>query len=122
MGFINVTITYCHNTFTLVNTIHKAIYIMQVFVSLQYSVHNIATSNVGKTMIARILGKLLHMAGILPTDKVTEVQRTDLAVTTLTCTTLCLMWELRDYKLQPFFWVVLSMILAVFFLFFYRGT
>jgi len=32
----------------------------------------------GKTMVARILGKLLHMAGILPTDKVTEVQRTDL--------------------------------------------
>lgn len=32
----------------------------------------------GKTMVARILGKLLHMIGILPTDKVTEVQRTDL--------------------------------------------
>ncbi|XWS72025.1 hypothetical protein CRYUN_Cryun02cG0005200 [Craigia yunnanensis] len=32
----------------------------------------------GKTMVARILGKLLHMLGILPTDKVTEVQRTDL--------------------------------------------
>lgn len=32
----------------------------------------------GKTMVARILGKLLHMVGILPTDKVTEVQRTDL--------------------------------------------
>ncbi|OMO89297.1 CbxX/CfqX [Corchorus capsularis] len=32
----------------------------------------------GKTMLARILGKLLHMVGILPTDKVTEVQRTDL--------------------------------------------
>nr|CAB3446350.1 unnamed protein product [Digitaria exilis] len=32
----------------------------------------------GKTMVARILGKLLHMAGILPTDKVIEVQRTDL--------------------------------------------
>nr|GME03398.1 protein CfxQ homolog [Ipomoea batatas] len=32
----------------------------------------------GKTMIARVLGKLLHMVGILPTDKVTEVQRTDL--------------------------------------------
>lgn len=29
-------------------------------------------------MIARVLGKLLHMVGILPTDKVTEVQRTDL--------------------------------------------
>lgn len=29
-------------------------------------------------MVARILGKLLHMAGILPTDKVIEVQRTDL--------------------------------------------
>ncbi|VAI45951.1 unnamed protein product [Triticum turgidum subsp. durum] len=29
-------------------------------------------------MVARILGKLLHMIGILPTDKVTEVQRTDL--------------------------------------------
>ena len=29
-------------------------------------------------MVARILGKLLHMVGILPTDKVTEVQRTDL--------------------------------------------
>ncbi|XP_022730422.1 uncharacterized protein LOC111285312 isoform X2 [Durio zibethinus] len=32
----------------------------------------------GKTMVARILGKLLHMVGILPTDKVIEVQRTDL--------------------------------------------
>ncbi|KAJ0751804.1 putative AAA+ ATPase domain, ATPase, AAA-type, core, ankyrin repeat-containing [Helianthus annuus] len=32
----------------------------------------------GKTMVARILGKLLFMVGILPTDKVTEVQRTDL--------------------------------------------
>ncbi|XP_077221170.1 AAA-type ATPase family protein / ankyrin repeat family protein isoform X2 [Tasmannia lanceolata] len=32
----------------------------------------------GKTMVARILGRLLHMIGILPTDKVTEVQRTDL--------------------------------------------
>lgn len=29
-------------------------------------------------MVARILGKLLFMVGILPTDKVTEVQRTDL--------------------------------------------
>jgi hypothetical protein len=29
-------------------------------------------------MVARILGRLLHMVGILPTDKVTEVQRTDL--------------------------------------------
>lgn len=29
-------------------------------------------------MVARILGKLLHMVGILPTDRVTEVQRTDL--------------------------------------------
>lgn len=29
-------------------------------------------------MVARILGKLLYMVGILPTDKVTEVQRTDL--------------------------------------------
>lgn len=32
----------------------------------------------GKTMVARILGKLLHMVGVLPTDKVVEVQRTDL--------------------------------------------
>ncbi|KAF9615381.1 hypothetical protein IFM89_023032 [Coptis chinensis] len=32
----------------------------------------------GKTMVARVLGRLLHMVGILPTDKVTEVQRTDL--------------------------------------------
>uniref|UniRef100_A0A7N0RBK5 AAA+ ATPase domain-containing protein n=1 Tax=Kalanchoe fedtschenkoi TaxID=63787 RepID=A0A7N0RBK5_KALFE len=32
----------------------------------------------GKTLVARVLGKLLHMVGILPTDKVTEVQRTDL--------------------------------------------
>ncbi|XP_020599818.1 uncharacterized protein LOC110039180 isoform X1 [Phalaenopsis equestris] len=32
----------------------------------------------GKTMVARVLGKLLHMVGVLPTDKVTEVQRTDL--------------------------------------------
>lgn len=32
----------------------------------------------GKTLVARILGKLLHMIGILSTDKVTEVQRTDL--------------------------------------------
>ncbi|KAE8671394.1 AAA-type ATPase family protein / ankyrin repeat family protein isoform 2 [Hibiscus syriacus] len=32
----------------------------------------------GKTMVARVLGKLLHMVGILPTDMVTEVQRTDL--------------------------------------------
>ena len=29
-------------------------------------------------MVARILGRLLFMVGILPTDKVTEVQRTDL--------------------------------------------
>lgn len=29
-------------------------------------------------MVARALGKLLHMVGVLPTDKVTEVQRTDL--------------------------------------------
>lgn len=29
-------------------------------------------------MVARILGRLLHMVGILPTDNVTEVQRTDL--------------------------------------------
>jgi hypothetical protein len=29
-------------------------------------------------MVARILGRLLHMVGVLPTDKVTEVQRTDL--------------------------------------------
>lgn len=29
-------------------------------------------------MVARVLGKLLHMVGILPTNKVTEVQRTDL--------------------------------------------
>lgn len=29
-------------------------------------------------MVAQALGKLLHMVGILPTDKVTEVQRTDL--------------------------------------------
>jgi hypothetical protein len=36
------------------------------------------SSIAGKTMVARILGKLLHMVGILPTDKVTEVQRTDL--------------------------------------------
>ncbi|KAH7841395.1 hypothetical protein Vadar_029359 [Vaccinium darrowii] len=32
----------------------------------------------GKTMVARILERLLFMVGILPTDKVTEVQRTDL--------------------------------------------
>ncbi|CAI0389987.1 unnamed protein product [Linum tenue] len=32
----------------------------------------------GKTMVARILGRLLHLVGILPTDRVTEVQRTDL--------------------------------------------
>lgn len=32
----------------------------------------------GTTMVARILGKLLHMVGILQTDKVMEVQRTDL--------------------------------------------
>uniref|UniRef100_A0A7N0T8C3 AAA+ ATPase domain-containing protein n=1 Tax=Kalanchoe fedtschenkoi TaxID=63787 RepID=A0A7N0T8C3_KALFE len=32
----------------------------------------------GKTMVARVLGQLLHMVGILPSDKVTEVQRTDL--------------------------------------------
>ncbi|MQL72840.1 hypothetical protein Taro_005183 [Colocasia esculenta] len=31
-----------------------------------------------KTMVARLLGKLLYMVGFLPTDKVTEVQRTDL--------------------------------------------
>lgn len=29
-------------------------------------------------MVARILGRLLYMVGILPTDRVTEVQRTDL--------------------------------------------
>lgn len=32
----------------------------------------------GKTMVARVLGKLLYMVGLLPTDKITEVQRTDL--------------------------------------------
>ncbi|KAJ0040591.1 hypothetical protein Pint_26756 [Pistacia integerrima] len=32
----------------------------------------------GKTMVARILGRLLHGVGILQTDKVKEVQRTDL--------------------------------------------
>ncbi|XP_043808017.1 ribulose bisphosphate carboxylase/oxygenase activase, chloroplastic isoform X2 [Manihot esculenta] len=32
----------------------------------------------GKTMVARILGRLLHLVGILPSDRVTEVQRTDL--------------------------------------------
>ncbi|KAL3640401.1 hypothetical protein CASFOL_015369 [Castilleja foliolosa] len=32
----------------------------------------------GKTMVARLLGKLLHILGILSTDKVVEVQRTDL--------------------------------------------
>ncbi|KAJ0040592.1 hypothetical protein Pint_26757 [Pistacia integerrima] len=32
----------------------------------------------GKTMVARILGRLLHSVGILQTDNVKEVQRTDL--------------------------------------------
>ncbi|KAL5729247.1 hypothetical protein ACHQM5_002223 [Ranunculus cassubicifolius] len=32
----------------------------------------------GKTMVARVLGRLLHKLGILATDRVTEVQRTDL--------------------------------------------
>ncbi|KAJ4760891.1 Protein cfxQ-like protein [Rhynchospora pubera] len=32
----------------------------------------------GKTMVAHILGKLLNRIGILPTDRVTVVQRTDL--------------------------------------------
>ncbi|KAL3637765.1 hypothetical protein CASFOL_018213 [Castilleja foliolosa] len=32
----------------------------------------------GKTMVARLLGKLLHMLQIIPTEKVVEVQRTDL--------------------------------------------
>ncbi|XP_078177157.1 uncharacterized protein LOC144571683 isoform X1 [Carex rostrata] len=32
----------------------------------------------GKTMVAHILGKLLHHVGILPSDRVTVVQRTDL--------------------------------------------
>eukprot|EP00252_Welwitschia_mirabilis_P008053 TRINITY_DN19760_c0_g1_i2.p1 TRINITY_DN19760_c0_g1~~TRINITY_DN19760_c0_g1_i2.p1 ORF type:complete len:411 (+),score=96.53 TRINITY_DN19760_c0_g1_i2:63-1295(+) len=32
----------------------------------------------GKTMVARILGKLLHKVGVLPTEKIVEVQRTDL--------------------------------------------
>ncbi|XP_044462082.1 ribulose bisphosphate carboxylase/oxygenase activase, chloroplastic-like isoform X2 [Mangifera indica] len=32
----------------------------------------------GKTMVARILGRLLHSVGVLETDKVKEVQRTDL--------------------------------------------
>ncbi|KAL3640402.1 hypothetical protein CASFOL_015370 [Castilleja foliolosa] len=35
----------------------------------------------GKTMVARLLGKLLHIVGILSTDKVVEVQRTDLVAT-----------------------------------------
>nr|DAD44675.1 TPA_asm: hypothetical protein HUJ06_002905 [Nelumbo nucifera] len=38
----------------------------------------LGNAGTGKTMVARLLGKLLHMVGILPTDKVTEVQRTDL--------------------------------------------
>lgn len=42
-----------------------------------YSIELISNPT-GKTMVARILGKLLHMVGILPTDRVTEVQRTDL--------------------------------------------
>ncbi|KAL6523601.1 hypothetical protein OROGR_017204 [Orobanche gracilis] len=32
----------------------------------------------GKTTVARILGKLMHSVGVLSSDKVTEVQRTDL--------------------------------------------
>ncbi|KAL3617828.1 hypothetical protein CASFOL_038149 [Castilleja foliolosa] len=32
----------------------------------------------GKTMVARLLGKILHMLEIIPTEKVVEVQRTDL--------------------------------------------
>ncbi|KAL5720980.1 hypothetical protein ACHQM5_013595 [Ranunculus cassubicifolius] len=32
----------------------------------------------GKTMVARILGRILNMVGILPTDNVVEVQRNDL--------------------------------------------
>jgi AAA+ superfamily predicted ATPase len=32
----------------------------------------------GKTMVARILARLLHSMGVLTTDKVVEVQRTDL--------------------------------------------
>ncbi|KAL3637766.1 hypothetical protein CASFOL_018214 [Castilleja foliolosa] len=32
----------------------------------------------GKTMVARLLGKLLHILDIIPTEKVVEVQRTDL--------------------------------------------
>lgn len=32
----------------------------------------------GKTTVARILGKLLHSVGVLSSDTVTEVQRTDL--------------------------------------------
>eukprot|EP00897_Mesotaenium_endlicherianum_P009374 jgi/Mesen1/8465/ME000478S07959 len=32
----------------------------------------------GKTSVARIMAKLLHMVGVLAADKVTEVQRTDL--------------------------------------------
>ncbi|KAK6158970.1 hypothetical protein DH2020_006284 [Rehmannia glutinosa] len=32
----------------------------------------------GKTTVARILGKLLHSVGVLSSDNVTEVQRTDL--------------------------------------------
>jgi hypothetical protein len=46
----------------------------------QYISHRVRllSLSIGKTMVARILGRLLHMVGVLPTDKVTEVQRTDL--------------------------------------------
>ncbi|KAK1313342.1 hypothetical protein QJS10_CPA06g00668 [Acorus calamus] len=42
--------------------------------------HMVFPSNpgTGKTMVARIIGKLLNACGILPTEKVIEVQRTDL--------------------------------------------
>ena len=32
----------------------------------------------GKTTVARLLARLLHMVGLLPSDRVVEVQRSDL--------------------------------------------
>lgn len=64
-------VTISPNSLFVLYAIHDIYFFTQ-------KIHDTYFDVTGKTMIARILGKLLHLVGILPTDKVTEVQRTDL--------------------------------------------
>lgn len=61
---------YIHISMNLIGILESYLVLKLIYIWLVYLI--------GKTMVARILGKLLHTVGILPTDKVTEVQRTDL--------------------------------------------